>query len=227
MVVVVAATSGLSLSGCTSGPSSMAARNGAHHGQPVRGTTSTSTTTTTTTTDPGALPQTDALPTSDTPEFAVEMDALWEGVVQGSEQTAMPSFFPEKAYVQVKAIADPESDFRSRLVGEFGLDLAAAHGLLGADPSSARLMGVNVPGQYAHWVPPGTCSNRVGYYEVANSRLVYSEDGATRSFGIASLISWRGVWYVVHLGAVVRSTQGGVVDDPEPGQGTSAPSSTC
>lgn len=224
-VIVMAGVSGVVLSACASAPSSRGAPEGSGHGQQMRGTTAT--TATPTTTDPGALPQTDQLPTSDTPAFAAEMDALWQGVVQGSVQAAMPSFFPEKAYVQVKAIADPESDFESRLVGEFGLDLAAAHGLLGADPSSARLVGVDVPAQYAHWVTPGTCYNRVGYFEVPNSRVVYSEDGTTRSFGIASLISWRGVWYVVHLGAVVRTTQGGVVDDPQPGQGTPAPSSTC
>ena len=155
------------------------------------------------------------------------MTALWQGVVDDSVQAAMPSFFPEQAYVQVKAIVDPEADFQNRLVGEFGLDLGAAHALLGASPSSASLVGVHVPSQFAHWVPPGTCSNRVGYFEVPNSRVVYTEDGQTRSFGIASLISWRGVWYVVHLGAVVRATQGGVVDDPEPGAGSSAPSSTC
>ena len=76
--------------------------------------------------------------------------------------------------------------------------------------------------------PPGACYNRVGYYEVPNSRLVYREgDDEERSFGIASMISWRGVWYVVHLGAVTRRVTEGVVDDPSEGVGESAPSSTC
>jgi hypothetical protein len=48
-----------------------------------------------------------------------------------------------------------------------------------------------------------------------------------RSFGIASLISWRGEWYVVHLGGIVRSSPGGEVDDPEAGPGSSAPSRSC
>jgi hypothetical protein len=155
------------------------------------------------------------------------MAALWSGVVTNSVQTALPAFFPEGAYVQVKDISSPESDYSDRLVAEFGFDLGAAHQLLGSDAGSASLVEVLVPQQYAHWVPPGTWENSIGYYEVANSRLVYEQGGQTRSFGIASMISWRGGWYVVHLGAVERSADQGVVEDPESGDGISAPSSTC
>jgi hypothetical protein len=86
---------------------------------------------------------------------------------------------------------------------------------------------VDVPASYAHWVSPGACYNRVGYYEVPNARVVYRQNGQVHSFGIASMISWRGVWYVVHLGAVLRSAAQGVVDDPSGGAGVSVPSSTC
>ena len=84
-----------------------------------------------------------------------------------------------------------------------------------------------MPEQYGHWIPSGVCDNGVGYFEVANSRVVYQLDGQTRSFGIASMISWRGTWYVVHLGAILRGSAGGVVDEPTVGPGTSAPSRTC
>jgi hypothetical protein len=182
---------------------------------------------TTTRADPGSLPQTDELPSSSTSEFQAEMAALWVGVVTNSVQTALPAFFPESAYVQVKDISSPQADYSSRFVGEFGLDITAAHQLLSPGPGSVGLVEVVVPQQYAHWVPPGTCENGIGYYEVANSRLIYEQDGQTRSFGIASMISWRGVWYVVHLGAVERTTSQGVVEDPEIGEGSSEPSSTC
>jgi hypothetical protein len=155
------------------------------------------------------------------------MAALWAGVQASSVHTALPAFFPERAYAQVKAIADPAADFATRLVHEYGLDLAAAHALLGARAGGARLIAVKVPTAYAHWVDPGACYNRVGYYEVPNSRLVYRAGGQVRSFGIASMISWRGVWYVVHLGAVTRPAGQGVVDEPTAGPGTTAASSTC
>jgi len=155
------------------------------------------------------------------------MAALWRGIQTNSVSAAMPAFFPEGAYAQVKAIADPRADYNNRLVHEFSQDIAAAHALLGAGASSAQLVGVQVPSSYAHWVSPGTCSNGVGYYEVPNARVVYRAGGQTSSFGIASMISWRGVWYVVHLGAVVPTSDTGTVDDPSSGGGVSAPSSTC
>jgi len=195
---------------------------------PTPTTTSTTTPpTTTTTVDPGSLPQTSDLPASGTPQFDAEMAALWQGIVTDSVQAAMPAYFPESAYVQLKGISDPQGDYTGRLVSEYGLDIGAAHAQLGAGAAQAQLSSVQVDASYAHWVPPGSCDNTVGYYEVPNSRIVYEENGQTESFGIASMISWRGVWYVVHLGAVVRSSESGVVDDPEAGPGSPAYSGTC
>jgi hypothetical protein len=191
-------------------------------------TTTTSSTTTATTTDPGTLPQTMQLPASTDPQFTAEMQALWQGVVQGSVTPALPAFFPKTAYVQLKTgIGDPAGDWQNRLVADYALDIGAAHALLGPDPAQAMFVSVSVPEQYGHWIPAGVCANGIGYYEVANSRVVYQLDGVTKSFGLASLISWRGEWYVVHFGAILRSGGGGEVDDPETGTGYSAPSSTC
>jgi hypothetical protein len=155
------------------------------------------------------------------------MRALWDAIRAGTVGAAMSAFFPERAYAQVKAIADPDGDYVGRLLADYELDIAAAHRLLGAHATRATLVAVNVPASYAHWVAPGACYNRIGYYELPNARVVYRQRGELGSFGIASMISWRGVWYVVHLGAVVRSSAGGDVDDPSVGAGESSASSTC
>ncbi len=206
---------------------------GTHRGSDARATTSTSTSTTststtTTTIDPGSLPQTEQFPTADTFQFNGEMAALWQGITTGTVGPALPSFFPESAYAQLKTgIADPRGDWQNRLVADFALDIEAAHSLLGPDASQATLVTVSVPEGYGHWIPSGVCANGIGYYEVANARIVYQLGGETRSFGIASMISWRGTWYVVHLGAILRGSGGGQVDEPALGPGTSAPSRTC
>ncbi|MGB6457469.1 MAG: hypothetical protein WBH47_23600 [Streptosporangiaceae bacterium] len=84
-----------------------------------------------------------------------------------------------------------------------------------------------MPSQYASWIVPGACYNKVGYWHVPGSRLVYRINGELRSIGIASLISWRGQWYVVHLGGVTRTTAGGLVDGPSPGAGSPGPPGGC
>ena len=154
----------------------------------------------------------------------MRMASLWRGIAADSTILAAAAFIPKRAYIQLKAIAAASSDWTDRLMHDYSLDIHAAHALLGA---GARLIAVEVPSSYGHWVSPGDCYNSVGYYEVPNTRVVYREAAQVRSFGIASMISWRGVWYVVHLGAVLRPTDTGTVDEPAQGRGTSTYSGTC
>ena len=174
---------------------------------------------------PATLPQTHRLPSSHTHQFIAEMRALWGAIRIGSARAGLAAFFPEGAYAQVKAIPYPAADYGYRLLADYRLDLAAAHALLGSRARTARLVAVRVPS--AHWVEPRVCHNRVGYYEVPNSRLIYRIGGEIRSLGIASMISWRGIWYVIHLGAVERRAAVGIIDAPSSGAGSSMPSSTC
>ena len=176
---------------------------------------------------PAHLHQTMALPSAHTRVFKAEMTDLWAAVVADRPAFAIDAFFPLTAYQQVKAIADPTADWHNRLFGDFRLDVAAAHQLLGPGARKARFVQVIVANAEATWIVPGVCSNGVGYWHVAESRVVYREHGQLRSFGIASLISWRGRWYVVHFGAVLRNATVGVVDQPSLGTGTAGPNSGC
>jgi hypothetical protein len=176
---------------------------------------------------PGRLHQTRALPSAGSRVFHAEMTDLWAAVVTGQAQLAVQAFFPLPAYTQVKAIADPAADWRSRLFGDFRLDVAAAHRHLGRGAARARLLRVIVPSAGAAWISPGGCYNAVGYWHVGGARLVYREHGQVRSIGIASLISWRGRWYVVHFGAVLRTGATGLVDQPAAGPGVPGPAGGC
>jgi hypothetical protein len=171
-----------------------------------------------------ALPQTSALPKTTNAAFGNAVHDIWLAVTTGDPNYALPAFFPVKAYEQVKAIADPESDWDDRLWYDFTLDIAAVHKLI---KPGATLTKVVVPTQYAQWIPVGACYNSLGYWHVPGSRVVYRQDGTTYSFGIASFISWRGVWYLVHLGALSRGGAYGIVDDPELGEGVPGPPGGC
>ena len=172
----------------------------------------------------GTLPQTHALPHTDTAAFRNAMTDLWRAVSTGNPRLAQPAFFPEAAYRQLKAIPYPDSDWQHRLWYDFALDVGAAHGLVAR---GAQLVRVIVPGSEAAWVYPGACYNTIGYWHVGGARVIYTERGQERSFGIASLISWRGVWYVVHFGEVLRPVVTGVVDQPAVGPGFPGPPGGC
>jgi hypothetical protein len=176
---------------------------------------------------PGRRHQTRSLPSAGTRVFRAEMTDLWAAVVTGHPRLAAQAFFPLAAYTQVKAIANPAGDWQSRLFGDFRLDVGAAHRFLGRGARHATLVRVIVPSAAAAWINPGVCANGVGYWHVGGARLVYRQHGQVRSIGIASLISWRGRWYVVHFGAVLRASAGGVVDAPATGPGVPGPAGGC
>jgi hypothetical protein len=155
-----------------------------------------------TTVDPGTLPQTDEHPTASGTQFDAGVQGLWRAITSDDPASALPFFFPQSAYVQVKAISDPVGDYHSRLIANFGQDIHTLHAQLGADASRATLTGLTVPGDQAVWVQPGAEYNKGSYWRVYGSTLHYTVDGQDHSFPVSSLISWRGQWYVVHLGEI-------------------------
>ena len=102
----------------------------------------------------------------------------------------------------MKDIKDPAGDYQSRLIANYEDDVHALHAQLGDAASRAQLVGMSVPNDQAQWITPGTEYNKGSYWRVYGSTLNYTVDGQARSFPVTSLISWRGQWYVVHLGEV-------------------------
>lgn len=149
--------------------------------------------------DPAALPQTKDKPTGSGPAFDARVAALWEGIVLDDPDRALPCFFPLGAYEQVKAVGNPAADWRRRLVAAYKRDIHALHGRLGDRAKSAKLVRVDVPDDRAKWIDPGDEYNKLGYWRVYGTKIVYEVAGRERTFEISSLISWRGEWYVVHL----------------------------
>ena len=149
--------------------------------------------------DPGTLEQTKDKPEASGVAFEARTAALWEGIAKDDPDRALPFFFPLTAYEQVKAISNAGSDWRHRLIASYKRDIHALHKRLGEHAADAKFVRVEVPQDRAKWVEPSEEYNKLGYYRVYGSRLVYEVDGKERSFEVTSLISWRGEWYVVHL----------------------------
>ena len=149
--------------------------------------------------DPGSLPQTRDRPAASSPALDARAASLWDAIVHDEPDRAMPFFFPVTAYEQVKAISSPASDWRRRLVAAYKRDIHGLSKRLGDKAASAKLVRLDVPNDRARWVEPDEEYNKIGYWRVYGSRIVYEVDGKERALDISSLISWRGEWYVVHL----------------------------
>jgi hypothetical protein len=169
---------------------------------PIASVPTTVTGATTTAPDPGSLAQTADEPVASGAMFDAGVQALWTAIVRDDPELAMRFFFPKDAYLQVKAIADPASDYEQRLIANFKQDIHALHTQLGPNAVAARFDGISVPADEAVVVQPGEEYNKLSYWRVYGTTLRYTLDGTAASLPVTSLISWRGEWYVVHLGAI-------------------------
>lgn len=176
---------------------------------------------------PGNLAQTNAEPSFGA-TLTNQMRLLARSITANSSSLAMNVFFPEAAYVQMKMgeISAPSSDYVDRLVAFYRLDVGAYHQKLIGD-TGATFLRVNANAYLARWIPAGACENRIGYWHVPGVRLVWEKSHHVVSVAVASLISWRGTWYVVHLGPNPRPTNVGTVDDYENGPGVAGPGGGC
>ncbi len=148
--------------------------------------------------DPGTLAQTHDEPEASSASLDARGEALFEAIQNDDPERAMSAFFPRAAYEQVKAITNPASDWKYRLVANFKRDIHTAHFALGRKSTDAKYVSLE-PGSAPRWVEPGEEGNKLGYFRVYGTKLHYSIDGQPRAIDVTSLISWRGEWYVVHL----------------------------
>ena len=152
------------------------------------------------------LPQTHDRPSAADPALVTRIAALWAAVVADDPSLATSAFFPLAAYQQVKAITNPASDWNHRLMTAFADDIHALHKRLGAHRASAKLTTYDLPDARARWVEPNEEYNKIGYFRVFGTAVHYHFEGDDPphdySFSIASMIAWRGQWYIVHLTSV-------------------------
>ena len=149
----------------------------------------------------GALPQTHVLPSAGDPQFLARMGTLCSAIGTGDPSQAQDAFFPLGAYIQVKGISDPVHDYQTRLIADYDQDIDYLHAYVASAVEPGALAYVHVP-DAAEWILPGVEYNKGSYYRVFGTVLGCSIGGQLHTFDVASLISWRGEWYVVHLRSI-------------------------
>lgn len=139
-------------------------------------------------------------------------------------------FYPRNAYLNLKTnqIANPASDYASRLLAFFHLDEAAYRRTIYIEHPGARLIKVEVGASNVGLIPAGSCENNASYFHLPGVRAVFI-DAAHTVFSVAinSLITWRNQWYIVHLGPNPRPVNIGTVDRFQLGVARPGPPGGC
>ena len=162
----------------------------------------TTTTTTTAASDPGALPQTDERPTAVGRHLHRGRRRPVGGDPSGQTRARAAVLLPEERVPPGESDQRSGGDYQHRLIANYEDDIHTLHAQLGANAANAQYVGISVPDDQAVFVQPGEESNKGTYWRVYGSTMQYQVDGQTGSFPVTSMISWRGEWYVVHLGAI-------------------------
>ena len=152
--------------------------------------------------DPGKLPQTEDKPQTSGKGFEARVSSLWDAILHDDPERAMGSYFPLSAYEQVKDIPNPPADYRARLIAAYKRDIHFFHKWLGPSADTAKFVRVEVADRSARWVPLHQELNKISYWRVFGTRLFFNDEGKERYIEVATMISWRGEWYVVHLRSV-------------------------
>jgi hypothetical protein len=146
------------------------------------------------------LPQTEERPSLDSPLFRQRLERVVSAIANNQPDSAVDAFFPQLAYVQVKAIKDAKQDWEKRLLRAFSRNIGEYHKQLGDQAQPLKFVRIEIPDARIKWMKPGTEGNRLGYYRVTRSKLIVENaDGQHVGLEVTSLISWRGEWYIVHL----------------------------
>jgi hypothetical protein len=110
-------------------------------------------------------------------------------------------FFPEPAFLQLKAIAKP-ADYYGQLVKWYEQDFVREQARFkGRGPLLFKTM----KGGSCKWKAPGTEANRIPYWSCYRRKIELTAAGQNETLEIRALINWGRQWYITHLGPIPKT----------------------
>jgi hypothetical protein len=109
-------------------------------------------------------------------------------------------FFPEAAFLQLKAIAKP-ADYYSQLVKWYEQDFTREQARFkGRGP----LVFKAIKGGSCKWKAPQTEANRIPYWSCYKRKIELTAAGQNEVVEVRALINWGRQWYITHLGPIPK-----------------------
>jgi hypothetical protein len=134
-------------------------------------------------------------------EFDPKAQRLLSALEKGGFAEVKDLFFPEPAFLQLKAIAKP-ADYYSQLVKWYEQDFVREQARFkGRGPLVFKAM----KGGSCKWKAPQTEANRIPYWSCYRRKIELTAGGQSETLEVRALINWGRQWYITHLGAIPKS----------------------
>lgn len=132
--------------------------------------------------------------------FDPKAQRLLTALEKGAFADVKDLFFPEAAFLQLKAIAKP-ADYYSQLVKWYEQDFTREQARFkGRGP----LIFKAIKGGSCKWKAPQTEANRIPYWSCYRRKIELTAAGQSESIEVRALINWGPQWYITHLGPIPK-----------------------
>jgi hypothetical protein len=134
-------------------------------------------------------------------DFDPKAQRLLTALEKGSFAEVKDLFFPEAAFLELKAIAKP-ADYYSQLVKWYEQDFAREQARFkGRGPLVFKAM----KGGSCKWKAPQTEANRIPYWSCYRRKIELTAAGQSETLELRALINWGRQWYITHLGPIPKN----------------------
>jgi len=133
--------------------------------------------------------------------FDAMAQRLLTALEKGSFADVKDLFFPEPAFLQLKAIAKP-ADYYSQLVKWYEQDFAREQVRF---KDRGPLLFKAMKGGSCKWKAAATEANKIPYWSCYRRKIELTAAGQTETLEVRALINWGRKWYITHLGPIPKS----------------------
>lgn len=132
--------------------------------------------------------------------FDPQAQRLLTALEKGTFADVKDLFFPEPAFLQLKAIAKP-ADYYSQLVKWYEQDFTREQARF---KDRGPLVFKSIKGGSCKWKAPQTEANRIPYWSCYRRKIELTAAGQNEIIEVRALINWGRQWYITHLGPIPK-----------------------